>query len=107
MSSAPGRRRYAGSHRTFALPLYSGFVFHILEKQIHAAFRDRLRAGFGVESSFALEQPRQPSFGEIAVPVAFQMAKSLKQAPAKIAASLVEAVGEIPGVSKMEVAGNG
>ena len=82
-------------------------MFHILEKQIHAAFRDRLRAGFGVESSFALEQPRQPSFGEIAVPVAFQMAKSLKQAPAKIAASLVEAVGEIPGVSKMEVAGNG
>src|ERR1019366_2552930 len=90
-----------------ALPLSSGFVFHILEKQIHAAFRDRLRAGFGVETSFALEQPRQPSFGEIAVPVAFQMAKSLKQAPAKIAASLVEAVGEIPGVSKMEVAGNG
>ena len=82
-------------------------MFHILEKQIHAAFRDRLRAGFGVETSFALEQPRQPSFGEIAVPVAFQMAKSLKQAPAKIAASLVEAVGEIPGVSKMEVAGNG
>ena len=44
---------------SFGLPLYSGFVFHILEKQIHAAFRDRLRAGFGVESNFALEQPRQ------------------------------------------------
>ena len=82
-------------------------MFHILDKQIHAAFRDRLRASFGVESNFALEQPRQPSFGEIAVPVAFQLAKSLKQAPAKIAASLVEAVGPIPGVSAMEVAGNG
>jgi len=82
-------------------------VFHILDKQIHAAFRDRLRASFGVESNFALEQPRQASFGEIAVPVAFQLAKSLKQAPAKIAAGLVEAVGAIPGVSAMEVAGNG
>jgi hypothetical protein len=30
-------------------------VFHNLEKQIHAAFRDRLRAQFGVESDFALE----------------------------------------------------
>ena len=35
------------------------------------------------------------------------MAKSLKQAPKKIAAELVEAVGEIAGVAAMEVAGNG
>jgi arginyl-tRNA synthetase len=82
-------------------------VFHRLEKQIHAAFRDRLRAQFGVESDFALEQPRQPSFGEIAVPIAFQLAKTLKQPPKKIAAELVAAVGEIPGVAAMEVAGNG
>jgi arginyl-tRNA synthetase len=82
-------------------------VFHNLEKQIHAAFRDRLRAQFGVESDFALEQPRQPSFGEIAVPIAFQLAKSLKQPPKKIAADLLAAVGEIPGVAAMEVAGNG
>ncbi len=82
-------------------------VFHNLEKQIHAAFRDCLRARFGVESDFALEQPRQASFGDVAVPVAFQLAKSLKQAPKKVAADLVEAVGAIPGVSAMEVAGNG
>ena len=82
-------------------------MFHRLEKQIHAAFRDCLRAQFGVESDFALEQPRQPSFGEIAVPVAFQLAKTLKQPPKKIAAELVAAVGEIPGVAAMEVAGNG
>jgi arginyl-tRNA synthetase len=82
-------------------------VFHNLETQIHAAFRDRLRAQFGLDADFALEQPRQPSFGEIAVPIAFQLAKSLKQAPKKIAADLVAAVGEIPGVSAMEVAGNG
>jgi len=82
-------------------------VFHILDKQIYAAFRDRLRSNFGVESHFVLEQPRQSSFGEIAVPVAFQLARTLKQPPAKIAASLVSAVGEIPGVAAMEVAGNG
>ncbi len=82
-------------------------MFHRLEKQIHAAFRDRLRAQFGVAADFALEQPRQPSFGEIAVPIAFQLAKSLKQPPKKIAAELVVAVGEIPGAAAMEVAGNG
>lgn len=82
-------------------------MFHHLEKQIHAAFRDGLRARFGVETDFALEQPRQPSFGDIAVPIAFQLAKSLKQPPKKIAAELAAAVGEIPGVAAMEVAGNG
>jgi arginyl-tRNA synthetase len=82
-------------------------VFHNLEKTIHATFRDRLQARFGVDTPFALETPRQPSFGEMAVPVAFQLAKSLKQPPKKIAADLVEAVGEIPGVAAMEVAGNG
>jgi arginyl-tRNA synthetase len=82
-------------------------VFLNLEKRILDAFRAPLRDKFGIETPFALEQPRQSSFGEIAVPVAFQLAKNLKQAPKKIAAELVEAVGPIPGVSAMEVAGNG
>jgi arginyl-tRNA synthetase len=82
-------------------------VFLQLEKQIQNSFREALAVRFGVEAEIALEQPRQASFGELAVPVAFQLAKSLKQAPKGIAASLVEAVGEIPGVASMEVAGNG
>jgi len=82
-------------------------VFLTLEKQIQAAFREALAVRFGIESEITLEQPRQASFGELAVPVAFQLAKSLKQAPKNIAAALVEAVGEIPGVASMEVAGNG
>ena len=80
---------------------------HILEKRIEEAFGAPLREKFGVETPFALEQPRQPYFGEIAVPVAFQLAKTLKQPPKKIAAELVEAVGKIPGVAALEVAGNG
>jgi arginyl-tRNA synthetase len=82
-------------------------VFHNLERQVHAAFRDALRARFNAEADFALERPRQASFGEIAVPVAFQLAKTLKQPPRNVAADLVAAVGEIPGVATMEVAGNG
>ncbi len=82
-------------------------MFHNLEKRILTAFRAPLSEKFGVEAPFGLEQPRQPSFGEIAVPIAFQLAKNLKQPPKTIAAELVEAVGKIPGVSAMEVAGNG
>ncbi|HYA16390.1 MAG TPA: arginine--tRNA ligase [Bryobacteraceae bacterium] len=82
-------------------------MFHILEKQIHAAFRQALRTRFDLDPEFGLEQPRQSSFGEIAVPVAFQLAKTLRQPPKKAAEQVVEAVGRLPGVAAMEVAGNG
>ncbi|MDP9170534.1 MAG: arginine--tRNA ligase [Acidobacteriota bacterium] len=82
-------------------------MFHLLEKQVQRAFRERLREQFGVEMDVAIEQPKQASFGDIALPAAFQLAKSLKQAPKKIAAELVAAVGPIPGVASMEIAGNG
>ena len=82
-------------------------MFHNLEKQLQTAFRERVRTTFGVEADIAIEQPKQSSFGELALPVAFQLAKALKQAPKKIASELVAAVGEVPGVAAMEIAGNG
>ena len=82
-------------------------MFLQLEKQIQAAFRDSLNIRFGIDSEIVLEQPKQASFGELAVPIAFQLARSLKQPPRKIAIDLLNAVGEIPGVAAMEVAGNG
>jgi arginyl-tRNA synthetase len=82
-------------------------VFLQLEKQIQAAFRQSLNIRFGVDAEIVIEQPKQASFGELAVPVAFHLARTLKQPPKKIAAELVDAIGEISGVSAMEVAGNG
>jgi arginyl-tRNA synthetase len=82
-------------------------VFHSIEKQVSAAFRAHILIRYGVEIAVATEQPRQSDFGEIAVPVAFALAKQLRQAPKKIAAELVEEIGPIVGVSAMEVAGNG
>ena len=82
-------------------------MFHNLEKQVQAAFREQVRSQYGVEADIAIEQPKQASFGEIALPIAFQLARQLKQAPKKIAADLVAGAGSIPGVRAMEIAGNG
>jgi arginyl-tRNA synthetase len=82
-------------------------VFHRLEKSIQQAFSDFIAARYGLDVSVTIEQPRQPEFGELAVPVAFQLAKQLKQAPKKIAAELIDGIGAIDGVSVLEVAGNG
>ena len=72
-----------------------------------SVFRSHIQVRYGFDLAVAAEQPRQSDFGELAVPVAFQLAKQLRQAPKKIAAQLVEELGPIPGVAAMEVAGNG
>jgi len=82
-------------------------VFHFIEKQISQRVADLVRARFGAETNVALEQPKQPSFGELAIPVAFHLARQLKQAPKIIAGQVVEALGPMEGVSALEVAGNG
>ena len=63
--------------------LYSGFVFHQLEKRVQETFHHHIQARYGVDLAVAIEQPKQPDFGEMAVPAAFQLAKQLKQAPKK------------------------
>jgi arginyl-tRNA synthetase len=92
----------------FGAPLlYSSVVFLSFENRILEAFRGHIAARYGVDVPLAVEQPKQAEFGELAVPVAFQLARQLKQAPKKIAAELVSEIGPIDGVSAMEVAGNG
>jgi len=54
------------------------------------------------------EQPKESKFGELALPVAFGLAKQLRKAPKMIAEMLAtELTGKLPGVAQIEVAGNG
>ena len=82
-------------------------MFHSIEKEVSSAFRAHILIRYGVEVPFAVEQPRQSEFGEMAVPAAFQLARQLRQAPKVIAAELVAEMSPIPGVAALEVAGNG
>lgn len=80
-------------------------MFRLLEKRIAEAFASRIEALYGVATAVQTEQPKQSSFGEVAVPAAFQLARQLKKAPKAIASEL--AAGAIEGVSAIEIAGNG
>src|SRR5579871_6439251 len=82
-------------------------MFHLIEEKIAGRVRDHLASRYGAEINVALEQPKQSSFGELAIPVAFHLARQLRQSPKAIAAQLVSDLGQIDGVSAMEVAGNG
>jgi len=82
-------------------------VFHQLEERIREHVSARVKDLYGVEAQVATEQPRQAEFGEVALPVAFQLARQLRRAPKAIAQELAGALGSLEGVAAVEVAGNG
>jgi len=82
-------------------------VLQDIERRIAAAAEGALGERFNLNLKVSLEQPKQTSFGELAIPVAFQLARELKKPPKLIAEELVAAMGQIPGVRSFEIAGNG
>jgi arginyl-tRNA synthetase len=82
-------------------------VFDQLERHLREHFTQGLKQLYGVDVAVTIEQPRQAAFGELALPVAFTLARQLKKAPRAIATEIVERIPAPPGVAAIEVAGNG
>jgi arginyl-tRNA synthetase len=82
-------------------------VFEEIESSLAAALEASLAHKFNLNLKVSLEQPKQSSFGELAVPVAFQLARQLKQPPKKIAEELAASLEKLPGIASFEIAGNG
>jgi arginyl-tRNA synthetase len=55
----------------------------------------------------ALETPPRRALGDIAIPVAFALARRLRKAPRAIAQELAAALGAVDGVTRVEAAPNG
>ena len=82
-------------------------MYQSLESTITAEVASHIHIRYGMTLPVVIEQPKQSTFGEMALPIAFQLAKELKRAPKAIATELVEELPAMDGVAKMEVAGNG
>ncbi|HUA20206.1 MAG TPA: arginine--tRNA ligase [Bryobacteraceae bacterium] len=82
-------------------------MFHFIEKQIFSRVVSFVGGRWELSVPTMLEAPKQSSFGELAIPVAFHLARQLKRAPVSIAREMVENIGPLEGVSALEVAGNG
>jgi arginyl-tRNA synthetase len=54
-----------------------------------------------------IEQPPRVELGEYALPLAFELARTLRKAPRKIAEEIVNGIGKIEGFEKLELAGAG
>jgi arginyl-tRNA synthetase len=83
-------------------------LYRYLERRLVEHLREFLRLSYALETAnIVVEQPPKIEFGEYALPIAFELARRLRQAPRKIAEEIVAGVGAIPGFEKFEVAGGG
>jgi arginyl-tRNA synthetase len=80
-----------------------------VQRSVHDAVSDAVRRQFGLSEvpPFAVEVPPNRALGDLAVAVAFQLARPLKKAPRAIAQEVAAALGPIPGVAEVSVAPNG
>jgi arginyl-tRNA synthetase len=83
-------------------------VYLELEKRLEARIREALKAKYDLSlESIPLEVPPELKFGELATPVALQLARTLRKAPKAIAQEIVAALGAVDGFASFEVAGAG
>ena len=83
-------------------------MYRTLKQTVLDRIEQLLRDKYDVTiANIATEQPPNLSLGEIASPVAFELAKRLRKAPRAIATELAAELSGIEGVATVEVAGAG
>ena len=60
-----------------------------------------------VVANIPVEIPPRRAFGDLAVPLAFELARRLRKAPRVIAQEIVAGIGEIEGISRVQATPNG
>lgn len=83
-----------------------------MQLQVHNIIKDAItsaiRTLWNVEvSDIALNLTPKVELGDLATPVCFELAKTLRKAPRAVAGELMQQMGEIPGVRRVELAGAG
>ncbi len=79
-----------------------------LKNRLETQLRSVLKARYDLDlESIPMETPPDLRFGELATPVAFELARKLRKAPKVIAQEIVDALGPLNGFSSFEVAGAG
>jgi len=83
-------------------------VYQELKNRLESHLRDVLKAKYDlIVENIPLETPPDLKFGELATPVAFELARKLRKAPKIIAQEIVAELGTPRGFSSFEIAGAG
>ena len=82
-------------------------MYHIVEARIRATLREFLRRHGIQDIPVVTQRPPSVALGEVATPIAFELAKRLRRAPRQIAQEIATELLAIPGVVRVELAGAG
>jgi arginyl-tRNA synthetase len=83
-------------------------MYRISQQQLQTRIEALLMERYGIAlANLVVELPPKIEFGEMALPVAFELAKRLKKAPRAIAQELQAALAETRGVASVDIAGAG
>jgi arginyl-tRNA synthetase len=83
-------------------------VYLELQKRLGSRLRTLIEEKYGLQlETIPLEIPPDLRFGELATPIAFELARKLRKAPKIIAQEIVAALGGLEGFARFEVAGAG
>jgi arginyl-tRNA synthetase len=83
-------------------------LYRHLERRLVEHIREFLRERYSLElERIVIEPPPKVELGEYALPLAFELAKKLRQRPRKIAEEIAKDIGPIEGFESLEVAGAG
>src|SRR5207237_717150 len=79
-----------------------------LQARLKDVHRSTIRNQWNIDPpEIVLNQTPKIDLGELATPVAFELARALKRSPRAIAEELIVRIGKIDGVERMEPAGAG
>jgi arginyl-tRNA synthetase len=82
-------------------------VHHLVRQRLQAVLSATFNLAPEAQPSIVIETPPRRALGDLAVPVAFELARTLRKAPRAIAQDLVAALGQIDGVTRVDAAPNG
>jgi arginyl-tRNA synthetase len=83
-------------------------VYLELKNRLETQLRSVLKARYDLDlENIPMEMPPDLRLGELATPVAFELARKLRKAPKVIAQEIVDALGTVSGFASFEVAGAG
>jgi len=83
-------------------------VYQELKNRLESHLRDVLKAKYDLTvENIPLETPPDLKFGELATPIAFELARKLRKAPKVIAQEIVAELGTPRGFASFEIAGAG
>jgi arginyl-tRNA synthetase len=84
------------------------YVYLDLQKRFDGHIRSVLRSKYEIEvETIPVAIPPELKFGELATPIAFELARKLRKAPKVIAQEIVTGLGAVDGFAGFEVAGAG